>query len=170
MRLFIATEFKSEEFSRLRNEFNIKGIKVVDHFHLTWKFLGDVEEDKIPELVQKLKKVKVSKFKVNSTQLGSFPSLWDIQVIWVGLDGKEIAYLKKEIEKMLIKMFPKDKRFSVHVTLGRVKFLDDKKKLQEKLKQEISKEEFEISDFKLIKSELKPEGPEYTTIEDFKLG
>src|SRR3990167_976654 len=115
MRLFIATEFKSEEFSRLRNEFNIKGIKVVDHFHLTWKFLGDVEEDKIPELVQKLKKVKMNKFKVNSTQLGSFPSLWDIQVIWIGLDGKEIAYLKKEIEKMLIKMFQKDKRFSAHV-------------------------------------------------------
>ena len=170
MRLFIATEFKSEEFSRLRNEFNIKGIKVVDHFHLTWKFLGDVEEDKIPELVQKLKKVKMNKFKVNSTQLGSFPSLWDIQVIWIGLDGKEITDLKKEIEKRITKMFPKDKRFSVHVTLGRVKFLDDKKKLQEKLKQEISKEEFEISDFKLIKSELKPEGPEYTTIEDFKLG
>ena len=169
MRLFIATEFKSEEFSRLRNEFNIKGIKVVDHFHLTWKFLGDVEEDKVAELIQKLKKVKMHKFKVNSTQLGNFPSLWDMQVIWIGVDGKEIAHMKKEIEKMLIKMFPKDKRFSAHVTLGRVKFINDKKAIQEKLKQEIKTEEFEVSNFKLIKSELKPDGSEYTTIEEFKL-
>lgn len=169
MRLFLATEFKSEELSRLRNEFDIKGIKVVDHFHLTWRFLGDVDEEQVPILIQKLKKAKMNKFKVNLTQLGSFPSLWDIQVIWVGLDGKEIITLKKEIEKMLIKMFPKDKRFSAHITLGRVKFVSDKKVLIEKLKQEITKEEFEINDFKLIKSELKPDGPEYTTIEEFKL-
>ena len=170
MRLFIATEFKSEEFSRLRREFNIKGIKVADHFHLTWKFLGDVDEKQLPEIIKKLKKIKASKFKVTSTNLGSFPSRWDVQVIWVGLDGKEITGLKNEIEETLLEIFPKDKRFSVHITLGRVKFINDKKMIQEKLKQEISKEEFEISDFKLIKSELKPEGPEYTTLEEFNLG
>ncbi len=170
MRLFIATEFKSEEFSRLRNEFDIKGIKVVGHFHLTWKFLGDVDEKQLPGIIKKLKKIKAKKFKANSTNLGSFPSLWDIQVVLVGLDGKEIIGLKNEIEEALLEIFPKDKRFSAHITLGRVKFINDKKVIQEKLKQEIKKEEFEISDFKLIKSELKPEGPEYTTIQEFKLG
>lgn len=169
MRLFIATEFKSEELLRLRNEFDIKGIKVVNHFHLTWKFLGDVDEKDVQSITKKLGQIKATKFRVNPTKLGSFPSLWDLQVIWAGVDGKGLIELKEKIEKALQGMFQKDKRFSAHITLGRVKFVEDKKMIQEKLKQEINNEEFEVDKFMLIKSELTPEGPVYTTLKEFKL-
>jgi 2'-5' RNA ligase len=45
----------------------------------------------------------------------------------------------------------------------------DKKKLIEEIEKLKINEKFEVNSFELMKSELKPEGPEYKIIEEFKL-
>ena len=56
MRLFIAIDFKEQEdyFKELQKQIpeDIAVIKKVDSFHLTLKFLGDVEEPHLDQLKQ----------------------------------------------------------------------------------------------------------------------
>lgn len=86
----------------------------------------------------------------------------------MGLKGGKINELQQQIDSELAEMFGKDLRFHAHITLGRVKFVENKEKIKELLKTKIPSLKFEVKEFKLIKSELTPNGPEYEDLEVFK--
>ena len=80
----------------------------------------------------------------------------------------EIYELQQKIDSRLADLFPKDDRFKPHITLARVKFIKDKVKFIRELKQiKIEKKEFSVSNFKLMKSTLTPEGPVYEDLAVF---
>ena len=170
MRLFIALEF--EEISDYLKQLQEKIPKVKstypNKFHLTLKFLGEVSEDKAEEVKEKLKKIDFSRFTAKLGKLGVFPNEKFIRVVWVGLeDGKKIEELQKNIEGVLSDLFGKDKKFHPHITLARIKFIEDDKKeefVEAATAIEVEPKETEIKVFKLIKSTLTPEGPVYEDI------
>jgi 2'-5' RNA ligase len=172
MRTFIATSFDNlkEFFVELQNQLtgNAK-ITFTKTFHLTYKFLGDVSDSKVKEIKSSLQKIKLEPFKVALNTLGVFPSENYIRVVWVGFeDNSKINELQKAIDNSLKDLFPKDKRFHPHITLGRVKFVKDKKAFIENLKRiKVEKKEFDILSFKLIKSTLTPQGPIYEDVAVF---
>ena len=145
-----------------------RGFSFPKEFHLTLKFLGEVNEDKIEKIKDKLKEIKFKPFKARLSNLGVFPDKKHINVIWINLIPQDIIIkLQQSVEDVLEQFYEKEKReFKAHVTLTRVKFVKDKEKLLESLKKKIEGE-FVIDKFKLIKSELTPEGAIYTVLGEY---
>lgn len=175
MRLFIAIEVPEEIYSyflELQKQIDINSAKIVftRSFHLTLKFLGDVSEDKEDRIIDSLKKIKFEPFSAELGSIGVFPGENYIRVVWIGLEPKnKINELQQKIDNVLTDLFPKEKKFHPHITLGRVKFVKDKKGFIEALKKmNVEKKDFWVNEFKLIKSTLTPEGPVYEVLKQFK--
>jgi 2'-5' RNA ligase len=97
-----------------------------------------------------------------------FPSDDYIRVIWVGLkDDDSMQNLAQDIREALPE-FKDDYPFKAHLTIGRVRFVKDKKELVEELKKiKVKSEKFKVENFKLYKSTLTPEGPVYEEVGAF---
>lgn len=165
MRAFIAIDLTEEirnYLKEVQSRISNGKLSLAKDFHLTLQFLGEVEEEKIPQIKKTLNQIKFKKFKINLSKMGVFPSENYIRVVWVGLTPEEeVTRLQKEIDESL-KEFPGDFKFHPHITLARVKFIENKKEFLDKLKNiKIKQIEFEVNEFKLKRSTLTPEGPIY---------
>lgn len=173
MRCFVAIECSEEvrdECRRIQEVLKFKGLKKSKDFHITLKFIGDVDEDKVGDVTALLDKVRVGKFSITTYGVGAFPDVNNPRVVWVGLKAKEIFDLQGEIEEKLSGLFSRDDRFHPHITLDRVKFLDDKRRFLETIdKIEVKEMEFHVSSFVLFKSTLTPNGPVYEKLKEFEL-
>lgn len=175
MRLFIAVEAPEDihnYFFQLQNQISndIAKMALTKSFHLTLKFLGEVDEPKKDSVIELLRKVKFEHFTAELSDMGVFPNEDYIRILWVGLEPKgKIIKLQQKIDDPLVNLFPKDKRFHPHITLGRIRFVKDKKGFIELLKSiKIDKKSFEVNSFKLVKSTLTPEGPFYEVLAEYK--
>jgi len=122
------------------------------------------------EIIKKeLKKIIFEPFSVCLDKIGVFPSENYIRVVWIGLSPEEpILKLQKDIDEKLKKLFKKEKDFKAHITLARVKFINNKKEFIEKLKKiNIENKKIDVNSFKLVKSTLTPNGPVYEALEVF---
>lgn len=174
MRLFIAIEFEeiSDYLKQLQGQIPEAKATFPKQFHLTLKFLGEVADDNVDKVKEKLKTVDFESFKLKLDEIGVFPNEKFIKVVWVGLeDGNKVNKLQQQIEAALERMFGKDNKFHPHITLARVKFIEEGKKegFIDKLKKiEVEQKEIEIKNFKLIKSELTKQGHVYEDLEVFE--
>lgn len=139
------------------------------NLHFTLKFLGNIDEKNINSIKERLKRIRFSSFKINLDKIGVFPNEEFIRVIWIGLKSKELLDLQKLIDYELLDLFSKDQNFASHLTLGRVKNIQDKDKFKKNLYINIEDKEFEVNELCLVKSELHKEGPSYEILERFKL-
>jgi len=163
-----------EAFGSLREGMNsrIAWVKP-DNMHLTLKFLGSIEEDKLAEVQGVLKKIPVVNFKISTAGSGFFPAIEKPHIIWLGIDGGTKEYCANEdaVESAMtgLGFDPNKKSCHAHITLGRVKKAveDDWNALAEKINN-IKLPEAEINSFILYKSVLTPDGPIYSPIEEYK--
>lgn len=183
MRTFIAIELDKEikkALSKIQDELkttqaDVKWVEP-ENIHLTIKFLGEVEENKIPRISQILKALssQTKPFTIALSELGAFPGLKYPRVVWIGIaEGKtELSKLAELIENVLVQVkFPKEKRgFSAHFTLGRFRSNKNKYVLCEKLNTiQVPGLRQEIKSVALFKSTLTPKGPLYEKISEEKL-
>jgi 2'-5' RNA ligase len=180
MRSFISIELPEnikkeifKTFESLKNSGYIYGNFVQkDNIHLTLKFLGNLSEEKIQEIQNKLSEIKLNSFGATTGEIGFFPSEKYIRVIWVDLVSDELKNLKKIIDDKLheIGVNHDNREFSSHLTVARIKKVKDKENFLKKLKElKVKKMNFDVDSFFLIKSELRREGPVYKTIKKFDL-
>ncbi len=146
-----------------------------DKFHITLKFLGNVDLGKVTELSESLAAVtsQTVSFQLLYNILGAFPDLVHPKVIWVGAQMNNVlSSLQHAIELACAGLgFPTDTRaFHPHITLGRVKGSPNLARLTAKIKS-ITFEPIETgcSEVLLIKSNLQPTGSVYTTLKSFPL-
>ena len=192
MRAFIAIPCQDELKDKILNfQDQIKNfgkIKLVEkeNIHLTLKFLGDVDENKIKDIIEILNSISNNKnnknnnknnkkFEINLCGIGAFPDENYIKILWVGVSSgsEEISSLQQQIDEQLkILNFKKEKKFHPHFTIARVKFLNSRNKgeLQRVLKENSDTDfgEFEVCGFQLMKSELTSSGPIYSVIKFFE--
>lgn len=172
MRLFIAIDFNElkDYFVELQTLLpkNAK-LSLTKTFHITLKFLGEVQPEKVEMIINNLKNIKFEAFSVHLDSIGIFPTENYIRVVWVGIKPEDKTLeLQKQIDEMLDKLFKKEKDFKSHITLARVKYPDDKKAFVEQLKKiKIENKKIEIKNFRLVKSTLTPKGPIYEDLEVF---
>lgn len=177
MRLFLAINLPEEVKKRLfelgRPLPGFGDVKAVEeeNIHLTLKFLGDAEPERV---IAALEKVKFKPFDVALKGVGVFPSPDYIRVVWAGCEkgAKEIITLHKDIEEALKAgglKFEKDNDFHPHATLARVRMPRDKKGLAEFLEKHKEDElgSFKLSSFELMESKLGRGGPTYGVVERF---
>lgn len=146
--------------------------------HLTLQFLGNIEEDRIPQIVEQMQASvqKVSPFQLQIGYAGAFPNLMYPRVIWVGVTDDEANSLKtlqEDLNARLVKMgFEQEEgRFKPHLTLGRVKSQKNKSKLLRAVEgiANIWLGDIAVDAIYLIKSDLKPTGAEYTDLTEVKI-
>jgi len=176
MRCFTAIDCPQkirEELVKIQQEIEGFGpMKLVEpeNIHLTVKFLGDVEE--VDAVKDKLGEIKKDKFKVNVSGVGVFPHPGYVKVVWTGVaEGKEdIENLHEDIQSRLKPLgFERDNRFHPHYTLARVKGRPDKDALKEYLQENENTVygEYQVSEFKLMKSTLTRQGPVYECLKRY---
>jgi len=147
----------------------------VENLHITLKFLGEVEEERIKEIDEKLNEIskRFVPFSVFIKNIGSFPEEKKIRVLWVGVESEgNLKKLNLEIEKELSNIgFKEENRFKEHITISRFKSTPDLKFI-EYLKEKYNKTlgSFDVSGFSLIKSNLTSQGPIYNDLKEYKFG
>ena len=172
MRTFIAIEINDQgvlnSIHKIQAELNIKAKPVELHnMHFTVQFLGEVSEEMVRKISDALNSIEFSTFSISFMGVGVFPKPSFPRVIWIGTnDGvNELEKLAEMIRTKLSQIgFHPDKKFKPHVTIFRVK--NKIEGMSDKL-EKFSSYNFgkqTVSEIKLKKSELTPNGPIYTDL------
>ena len=184
LRLFIAIDIPEpikREIGELMNMLNkhdadMKWIKP-DNMHLTLKFLGSTPDTLVTEIRESLLPIVSSyePFYITIQSTGVFPGEKHPRVLWIGIvDSDLLKALRDRIESTLSLLgFQRDdKVFSPHLTLGRVRSQRGMISLVKELSLFRDKRfgDFLVDQVKLMKSELKPKGAEYTCLYTIPLG
>jgi len=174
MRLFVAVDIddnlRKNMTPLLKLLSSFKGIKAVEpeNLHITLKFLGEVDEIKLEKVKNELDKIEFSPFEIKFKGIGFFPNPNYMRVIWIGVEGDGIYDLADKIEKSMKRVgFKKDKEFKAHLTVGRVKRIDQNSKsrlLKELEGYDVEYGKMTVKNFRLKRSTLTPKGPIYDDV------
>jgi len=165
-----------DQFHRLQEHFNNEKIKWVEdqNIHITLKFFGDTDERKLSEIITVLKRVgdRLLAFSFCLNSLGIFGSKYDPRVIWTGIEPYDsLVDLMKLVHEELktIGFMPDRQNLVPHLTMGRIKFLTDKRKFQEVIGEfkEMKSRMLLAENFILYESILRKEGPLYLGLQTF---
>ena len=150
-------------------------LKVVSshNLHFTLKFLGELEDDKINEIKNRLSSLiqGYHRFSIRIKGLQVFPSYEQINIISLGAESPELIQLMKKINEELNDLRPETRKEIPHLTRARVKFQKNKEKLTEFLQSLVHRKFAVMPADKIIlyESRLAPSGPVYSIIEEFIL-
>ncbi len=141
-----------------------------EQLHMTIKFLGEVDPEKLEDIKKILSTIKFDSFEVSLGNLGFFPSESFIRIVWVDtLPHDLVNQLQKKIEDALSPLFKKEVNFYPHITIARAGALKDKQSFITKVHEaKFEKLSFRVNEFKLMQSQLTPKGPIYYEVATFK--
>jgi len=183
VRLFLGSYVNSDiiysslDSEKLEQDLNCS-MKFVEkeNIHLTWKFIGDIEQDKVDKIISTIQEIISSplNIEVKFQEFAIWPNgRLPRQLVVTGIDlNSEGIKLYKELNKDLVKFgIDKEKRsFNPHITVARFR-------VKEKLKESIILPEWFIfkesiikfSRIDLIQSTLTPKGSIYKSIQSFEI-
>jgi RNA 2',3'-cyclic 3'-phosphodiesterase len=171
MRCFISIEIPKEiknKIIKIQAQLpNFVGKKTEEeNLHLTLKFLGEVNEQLLIDVKKRLSKINFDKLNLEIDSIGVFNEDY-IRIVW--LHVREAEELQKEIDLSLKDLFRLEDRFMGHLTIARIKQVEDKRKFLDELEKiDFDKMKFSVDNFKLMKSNLTKNGPVYEVIEEYK--
>ena len=155
------------------------GVKWVrpEAMHLTLRFLGNIWEDQIDLVNEAMAEATqgVLPIKIEVSGWGTFPEEKRPRVIWLGLKkgADELIEVFDKLEPGLVErgFGPADKRFSPHLTLGRVR---GGQRLNQALRVMSSEAkasfgEYVVDHITLFRSQLNPAGAIYTALRETPL-
>jgi len=179
-RLFIALNIPKEVQERIveiRNEiYNDKNVKweSTDKYHITLKFLGDVEDELKRDIIASLDQITdtSSKVKLSFNRFSLFYKNNVPKILYAGFAYDEsLINLHKKIEEEISKFgFPTEKRkYKPHLTICRFKGGEDEEKIKELIQYNFPKKDFLSGSVELIESKLTQQGSIYKIIKRFNL-
>ncbi len=188
IRYFIAIELPDElklELTQLEARLKVgkqPWVKWVDPYsiHLTLKFLGSIAADRVGEITRAMEEAVqgIPSFHLEVKDLGVFPNLRRVQIVWVGMGGEvdKLGQLQQRIESNLAPLgfTPESRPFMPHLTLARLR---DQAPLDERQRfgQLIVSTRFEaaynieVDAINLMRSQLTREGAIYSRISSVRL-
>lgn len=142
--------------------------------HVTMRFLGDVAEELIDPMRERLRTVRVAPFILPVEGVGTFPPNRPPRVLWVGVGSghPRLFQLRQRVDDALLAAgLQLDVRtFHPHVTLARATE-NAAKSIAHWLHvhRDFAAPPFRVEAFDLFSSELRPSGSIHTLIERFPL-
>ena len=179
MRTFIAIEIPDgikQEMAKAQQRLTESGVQASwtrpQSIHLTLKFLGEVEEARLPKIMDALKHAVqgTGRFMLEIAGSGAFPNPRNARVAWLGVSGEvdKLKALQIAVENEMARsgVERENRPFQPHLTLGRIKFIRSRDRWAEALEgiRNIRLSGFEVDAVRLMKSELRPAGARYTEI------
>jgi len=180
MRLFFAIEIPEEIMEKIKAVQKTlmglgSGVKWTNPkgIHCTLKFLGEVDESLVNELVKAARSVSTIKpFSIDVSKAGVFPTWSNPRVIWLGISPIEgpLHNLQQKIESQVAPLGfePENRAYRPHLTLGRVKSKNNLNRIIKYIRDgsdTLALGKFEVESFNLYQSILHPQGAEYRGIE-----
>lgn len=173
MRLFIGIPLEEKLLNEINNLCSklkkFKKIKFVnkENFHITLKFLGETDDEKIPLIKNAMEDAfkEEESFFITTNKISAFPAERKAKVIWFNVDKniEKVKILFDRLEKKLIDLYfePEKKEYVPHITVARAKEAID---ISEEIKNFNFEFKSKISNVILYQSILKPEGAFYKKI------
>lgn len=127
IRLFVAIELPEAPRRRMAMmESGVRDARWVDieNLHLTLRFIGDTQEDRVEDIGRALEGVRGEPFDLVMAGVGHFESRRLVRVLWAGVEpNPPLMALQERIETALMRAgcAPEGRRFLPHVTLARLK-------------------------------------------------
>jgi len=182
-RLFIAVDVVlSEKFRTLTQQiqFDLRNDNIVwvksNLQHLTLRFLGETPEPKIEPLANILTNVVATTqhFELQLDKMGVFGSKHAPETLWYGFsEFSQFRNLFEKLEKEILSLgfYENYGNFVPHITVGRIKKVDNKNRFWETFKKQQPQfsQTIPITHLKLIQSKLNNKGPKYKTLYEFAL-
>jgi RNA 2',3'-cyclic 3'-phosphodiesterase len=181
LRLFIAFEVEEQICNELRKQQDwlkprherVNWVRD-DHFHLTLKFIPEVESSLISSIDRELDKLCYLKraFEMQLAEPGFFGKADSPRILWTGIKGEtvELAAFAGKIEKAMqaIGIEKELRRFKAHLTIGRVSAC--RSDLAASHMSAIPLQlDFKLKKLLLMQSTLKENGPEYNVLSQYIL-
>jgi 2'-5' RNA ligase len=139
------------------------------NIHLTMKFLGDVPVARLPKVFDAVDRavIGVDEFEIEVGGTGCFPSPRRPRVLWIGIHQPSTGLMELHTsveEQMVVAGFPPEgKRYSPHLTIGRVREPERAADLGEALvAASFPPERFLVRHVIVMRSDLRPTGSVYT--------
>jgi len=178
VRTFIAFDTPDDirnEMAALQQQLKTAGADVKwespDKFHATIKFLGDIDDSLLPEILCDIETItrEYHSFPVTYKNLGGFPDIRHPRVVWIGCENDDgtLDRLKNALDTGLApRGFEIEMRsFHPHITLGRVKSLARLQYLTPMLENlTFEPRTATIKKILIMKSVLQPQGAEYSIL------
>jgi 2'-5' RNA ligase len=176
MRLFVAIpmpEFVRNHLAELQQPIDGVRWQEIEKTHLTLKFLGDTESERVPNLKSALTTIEMPSFSIRLSSLGYFPKGKQPRVLWVGVEkNKPLQLLHSEIEDKCTDLGfdPENRSFKPHITIARVKDAP-KNKITSFIEeyQQFQMPEVWVDEFVLFESKLHPDGAKHSRLKTFPL-
>jgi 2'-5' RNA ligase len=143
--------------------------------HLTLKFLGDVDSGQMESIFANMAEAgkSVSPFDLTVRGTGVFPDIRRPRILWLGIESPvELIQLTHTLNDLLgsLGFKPEEREFHPHLTLGRVRSLQGTEPvIRTMMDSGFTGESFTVKSIFLMKSDLKPSGPEYTILQSIQL-
>jgi len=151
----------------------IKGIRFVkpDNIHITIKFLGEKSSKSIKLIIETLNHLDIPKdpITIHIDKLGVFPNNRNPRIIWLGFRRNGVIeglYSSIDNKLALLGMRKENRPLNPHLTLGRLKSLNNGNLIIESLIHDLKIEPFEeiVRSLTLYKSTLSSDGPHYEAL------
>lgn len=142
------------------------------NLHLTLKFIGDTTDNKIETIIGAMEQsaAAVIPFSLKFHGSGVFPSSEKARIIWIGVssgaDQLSSISSKLDTEMQNIGIMPENRKYKPHLTIGRLRKPEPVEKVCRLMEKEhnFTTVESTIDSMVLVKSDLMPGGPEYTSL------
>ncbi|MGI6066048.1 MAG: RNA 2',3'-cyclic phosphodiesterase [Bacillota bacterium] len=175
MRAFIAIQLNQEIKDNLarigvcyRKEYPEIRWVPPQNFHLTLKFLGEIDANALKDIKRKLTDIcrDLQPFSIRLKGVGFFPGYYHPKVFWVGITAEpDLFTLAEKINSSIIQ--GDNKKFSPHITIARFKRNFSRgEELLRRVKGQAPEEwgRMQVDCVNLMESILRPEGPTYKKI------
>ncbi len=148
------------------------------NLHLTLKFLGSTPESLLHALNESLSGAVASyrPFYITIGDTGVFPNRKHPRICWVGMEEEAgiLKTLRADIEDAMSRLGfnPEERDFKPHLTIGRVRSRQGMISVVNELDQYKGRTfgGFTVEHIRIMRSELKPKGAEYTRLYEVPLG
>lgn len=140
-----------------------------ENLHLTLKFLGEVDDERLKNIKESLRKLEFDSFEGKLGEIGTFSFKGNPKIVWIKIGGKGTFELQEKVDSLMVECgYKLEDKFSSHLTIARLRYVKDSKGFMEYVSGIGIKDiKFKVDKIELIKSELKSPGPEYTVIEEY---
>jgi len=184
IRSFVSVNIDDElrsVFGKVVEELKQSGARVrwvkPQSFHLTLKFLGNVNMEEVPEISKAVEQCveDIEPFSIVFEGLGGLPRDNHPRVIYVAVSegAEQLKHIAARLEEEMARfgVQREERQFKPHLTLGRLKSFSGANRLIEMIHERATEPfgAFEVSEVCLMMSRLKQDGAEYTVLHRAKL-